>query len=516
MGVRVINASFGGYSYSQALKDAIDASSALVLAAAGNDGMNNDTTGHYPSGYTSANVLAVAMSTQTGGISVYSNFGATSVDLAAPGMYILSSIPAPRATLASDSFADGTLGTWSTGGTSSWIIESGALSDASGSYANSADSWVMRSYGTAGGEGCTLQYSLSYSLETQQDFLYLETSPDGASWVAAAEYSGSESRDTYLTGLPPAGPSGSLYVRFRIVADESIASSGATIDDIALACAGGGYDGSVEYEFEHGTSMATPLVSGAAGLLLSLEPTLTAAELKERILDAVDPDDSMSGLVATGGRLNVLNIFYPPPADLAAPSVGSGSVTLTWTDRTSVETAYAVERSLAASESYAEVALLAADTTAYTDGDVSSRTSYIYRVRAWSPTVGYSSYSSELSVTTASGGSAEDGGGPCFIATAAYGSPLAGEVEALRSFRDRYLMTNAPGRALVMLYYRYSPPAADVIARDERLRAFARLALAPVVVGVSHPRGVVMLAVVVAAIVVPVFVRGRARRRKDT
>lgn len=68
----------------------------------------------------------------------------------------------------------------------------------------------------------------------------------------------------------------------------------------------------------------------------------------------------------------------------------------------------------------------------------------------------------------------------CFIATAAHGSPLAADVETLRVFRDRYLMTNAAGRAFVKWYYRASPPAADFIRHHEWARAVARAALTPV------------------------------------
>jgi hypothetical protein len=65
----------------------------------------------------------------------------------------------------------------------------------------------------------------------------------------------------------------------------------------------------------------------------------------------------------------------------------------------------------------------------------------------------------------------------CFIATAAYGRPDAPEVLALRRFRDRRLLTNAPGTVFVRLYYRLSPPIARLIARKPRLRAAVRKTL---------------------------------------
>jgi hypothetical protein len=70
---------------------------------------------------------------------------------------------------------------------------------------------------------------------------------------------------------------------------------------------------------------------------------------------------------------------------------------------------------------------------------------------------------------------------PCFVATAAYGTPLAEEISTLRRFRDRHLATNAVGRAFVSAYYEYGPKLANVIREREDLRAFSRAVLTPVV-----------------------------------
>ena len=73
------------------------------------------------------------------------------------------------------------------------------------------------------------------------------------------------------------------------------------------------------------------------------------------------------------------------------------------------------------------------------------------------------------------------GWGPCFVATAAYGSPMTDEVATFRQFRDEVLLSNAVGTKLVEMYYTYSPAIADAISQSPVLRTAMRIALVPVV-----------------------------------
>ncbi len=155
--IRLTNNSWGGGGFSSALKDAIEDAGILFVAAAGNSNSNNDSSPHYPSNYTSAEVLSVASTDHFDSKSSFSSYGATSVDLGAPGSSILSTYP-------------------------------------------------------------------------------------GNSY-------------TYLSG----------------------------------------------------TSMASPHVAGVAALVLAVEPGLTTAGLKSRIMSSVDPIAALSGITVTGGRLNAFN-----------------------------------------------------------------------------------------------------------------------------------------------------------------------------------------------------------------
>jgi subtilisin family serine protease len=97
MGCRVVNASWGGGSYSTLLRDTIEdftvSNDALFVAAAGNSFQNTDIQPSFPACYNVAGIISVAASDAGDGLATFSNWGSDSVDLAAPGVSILSCLP---------------------------------------------------------------------------------------------------------------------------------------------------------------------------------------------------------------------------------------------------------------------------------------------------------------------------------------------------------------------------------------------------------------------------------------
>jgi uncharacterized repeat protein (TIGR02543 family) len=78
-------------------------------------------------------------------------------------------------------------------------------------------------------------------------------------------------------------------------------------------------------------------------------------------------------------------------------------------------------------------------------------------------------------------GTSPGGGGLCFIATAAYGSPSHFYVKVLRDFRDEYLISSKLGRRFIQLYYKYSPRVAGYIEQHSLLKVMVRIHLLPLV-----------------------------------
>jgi subtilisin family serine protease len=256
-----------------------------------------------------------------------------------------------------------------------------------------------------------------------------------------------------------------------------------------------------------GSSMAAPHVTGAAALLLQVNPTLTARQVKTYLLDNVSaPQVPLPHPVEKWGqgRLNVQAAIAamkaagddPPPAapaGLRVTSVHSQRVALAWDAAPDLDLrSYQVLRRAEADLVAVLVRELSPTQTAVEDADplLTNETAYIYTVQAVDMSGLSSGASAEVrAVPTAGEGST----GLCFIATAAYGSAWHPHVTSLRTFRDRHLRPHSVGRAAIATYEAISPPVARLIAPHPALRAVVRAALTPLVLTIEHPRAAAAL-----------------------
>jgi subtilisin family serine protease len=260
-GAMVINASYGGPMFSQAEHDSIQAAQTagvLFVAAAGNDGANNDLGTSYPARYNLDNIISVAATNQRDERAAFSNFGPLTVDVAAPGVNILS------------------------------------------------------------------------------------TQPPGLSFAD---------------------------------------------------CAASSFVG---YDFCTGTSMATPHVSGLAGLLWNHYTGFNVFQIKWTILRYVDIIPSLQGWTVTGGRINAFkalsSLLSPTGLTATAKTSSSIDVTLMWNDNATGEDGYKVERSTNGG-AFTEVADIGPNSMTYTDAGLADGNRYSHRVRAYNNIPANSSYS---------------------------------------------------------------------------------------------------------------------------
>ena len=306
-GARVVNASLGGPFRSQAMSDAIATHpDTLYVVAAGNDGTDNDTTPGYPCNDTWANLICVAATGNTDTLASFSNYGASSVDLAAPGVDIDSTRPHYT-----DSFTDNfetSLGNWTVqSGPWGRVSTSGSiwLTDSPGvNYADNAD-WAIRTTSkvdVGARSDCIFKFGYGTFLENGADWLYVQSSTDGTTWTDLGKI-GDTNGSIEQAGYPLSA-GGSRYYRFRLTSNATVNKSGAFIDNVRIGCPGGTY-GAGDYQFSSGTSMAAPHVAGAATMLFSDTPAATVGDVKAALVNSGDAIAGLSGKTVSGRRLNL-------------------------------------------------------------------------------------------------------------------------------------------------------------------------------------------------------------------
>jgi subtilisin family serine protease len=359
-GARVVNGSFGGSGVSEEMYEAIvspGCANTLFVFAAGNDGENNDFLPQYPCNYHrfdtygpgAPNVVCVAATDEVDELTDFSNFGQLSVHLAAPGDDILSTWPAYQTILATDGFDDlaetafdarWTERTFTPGapewGRTTSQKDSGthSLTDSPlGNYADDALTTIRRSFpfSLASQTGCRATYDLLLNTEFLFDWFLVLTGTTTATSIEAGGWTGSSGGafvplSTDLSMMDGQAP---VYLRLALESDSEVNLDGVYIDDLWVGCLD---HPNSAYEAISGTSMASPHVAGVAALALAQNPALTTAELKGRLLSAVDPLPQLAGSVSTGGRLNACRALVgcvpssptpppPPPVDPPPPPV---------------------------------------------------------------------------------------------------------------------------------------------------------------------------------------------------
>jgi subtilisin family serine protease len=349
-GARVLNASLGGFSNdeSQARRQAIVSSqNVLYVFAAGNDGVSADNApgecsdsgtdpdpcrsypcAHAAQGAEIENVICVAATSQNDARPSFSNFGSTSVDLGAPGVNV-------RSANAERQYSnDGLTAPWSTNGTDiNWQTTAEApipagntgITDSPG--ANYALNTI---YGTASPNipvagavaerGCFLTLRRSIDLAPDDDRFRVTLFHNATAQLTFVHSSTSNSgMITRTLDYPTSPAAGNLRILLRLVSEAgSGVANGVHVDNAALEC--GETPGPHDYDFKNGTSMASPHVAGAAGLLISRNPAASTAEIRQKLLSTVDPKASMTGITTTGGRLNIGRAVGQMPADTSITS----------------------------------------------------------------------------------------------------------------------------------------------------------------------------------------------------
>ena len=393
LNIVALNHSWGGPSFSQALLDAFTRAAKagiISVAAAGNNTNNIDVTPFYPASFNTTasagydSIISVAAIQSDGALASFSNYGRNQVDLGAPGVGVVSTVPyaTPKVLIDGQSYRAGQV-TYAAGGTVSAELVDGGKALAPD--ANWAGKVVLVERGDV-------------------TFLIKVMNVQNAGGVAAVIYNNVAGDFSGSLG----GGNSSLIPAVCIPREDGLVLLAKLGLSVTVDSPLPGTPGS-DYAAYDGTSMATPHVTGAVALYASIHPGSTPARTRNDLLTVgVRPLAALQNITVTGGTLDIGALMTVPANTLAAPAApttlravaASGThVDLSWTDRSNNELGFDLERSTDGGVTYYLTDTVGAAQVSYSDLTVQPGHTYFYRVRAYNPG-GSSAYAPSTSVAT--------------------------------------------------------------------------------------------------------------------